>query len=134
MEEPLDENGWFASGDLGEWVDRGGKRRLRVVGRKDNRFISGGENIQPEAIERVLLNQNEIHRALVVPVSNEEFGERPIAFVDAENWKPDEWSRAIRSVLPSFYLPDKFYPWPSEMSDIEKPSRSRFAELAKEAV
>lgn len=134
MEQPFDEDGWFASGDLGERVEMGGERRLRVVGRKDNRFISGGENIQPESIERVLLTQDGIRRVLVVPISHEEFGERPVAFVDAENWKPDAWIRAIRSALPSFFVPDKFISWPSSMADIEKPSRIRFAELARESV
>ncbi|MCP4156081.1 MAG: AMP-binding protein, partial [bacterium] len=49
---PLTKDGWFGTGDLGA-IDAYGY--LRVSGRKDNMFISGGENIMPEEIEALLL-------------------------------------------------------------------------------
>ncbi|MCA9408314.1 MAG: AMP-binding protein, partial [Candidatus Omnitrophica bacterium] len=42
-----DEAGWYKTGDIGEIVE---EEYLKVIGRKDNMFISGGENIQPEEI------------------------------------------------------------------------------------
>ena len=48
----VNKEGWFNTGDLGELDKRG---TLTVKGRKDNMFISGGENIYPEEIERALL-------------------------------------------------------------------------------
>ncbi|MCA9398401.1 MAG: o-succinylbenzoate--CoA ligase, partial [Candidatus Omnitrophica bacterium] len=66
MVNPADSDGWFATGDLGTWTAKG----LTVSGRKDNLFISGGENIQPEEIEAALLNIPNIRAAVVVPVKD----------------------------------------------------------------
>ncbi|HEX7071189.1 MAG TPA: AMP-binding protein, partial [Rhodothermales bacterium] len=62
---PLDAAGWFHTGDRGFLDDAG---LLHVVGRIDNLFISGGENVQPEEIERALLGQPNVQEAIVVPV------------------------------------------------------------------
>jgi O-succinylbenzoic acid--CoA ligase len=70
--------GWFRTGDLGR-LDGAG--RLRVLGRRDNLFVSGGENVRPEEIEEALLRIPGVEEAVVVPVPDPEFGERPVAFV-----------------------------------------------------
>ena len=54
---------------------------LAVTGRRDNMFISGGENIHPEEIEKALLSIKGIVEAIVVPKEDTELGHRPIAFV-----------------------------------------------------
>ncbi len=78
---PLDRNGWFHTGDLGKIDSRG---NLLVLGRKDNMFISGGENIYPEEIERILREIKGIADTLVVPVPDKEFGQRPVAFIKSD--------------------------------------------------
>ena len=65
--------------DLGR-INADGK--LEIIGRKDWQFISGGENIQPEEIEAALLAIPGIRQATVLPITDPEFGERPIAFID----------------------------------------------------
>ena len=70
-------DGWFASGDLG----RLDGARLSVTGRRDARFISGGENIQPEEVERALLEHPAVLAAVCVAVPDTEFGSRPAAFL-----------------------------------------------------
>lgn len=126
-----DAAGWFASGDLGE-MDEGGY--LRVLGRKDNMFISGGENIQPEEIEACLGRIAGVARALVVGVPDAEFGKRPAAFVALQPGKtldPDQLRRSLESRLPRFKIPDHFFPWPEEEPQTGiKPDRRRFARLA----
>lgn len=67
--------GWFATKDKGEWLNGS----LVICGRLDNQFISGGENIQPEEIERVLLQSGLVKQVIVVPISDVEFGQRPVA-------------------------------------------------------
>ncbi|NTV93404.1 MAG: o-succinylbenzoate--CoA ligase [Chlorobiaceae bacterium] len=52
IEPQTDSNGWFHSNDIGT-IDE--NRQVTVLGRKDNMFISGGENIHPEEIELALV-------------------------------------------------------------------------------
>lgn len=109
---PLDKQGWFHTGDLGCLSADG---TLTVLGRKDNMFISGGENIQPEEIERHLCHIEGIVQAVVVPVKNEEFGARPVAFIQTKEGthiSKKEIRSFLRSYLPSFKLPDQIYSWP----------------------
>ena len=127
---PTAGDGWFPTGDLGAWVSVDGEAMLRVVGRKDSLFISGGENVQPEAIEAALGRVAGIRQALVVPVADEEFGQRPVAFIDAEAWQPDRWSEALARELPRFMLPAAMYPWPQVWGGA-KPNRQYFAEHAE---
>ena len=72
------DEGWFQTKDLGEWDGK----NLFIQGRADNMFISGGENIQPEEIEQILLQQESVNQAFVVPKDDDEFGQRPVAFVE----------------------------------------------------
>jgi len=113
---PLTSDGWFATGDLG-FIDRQGG--LIVTGRKDNMFISGGENIHPEEIERSLYQVDLIEQAVVIPIQNAEFGFRPIAFIKTHHDSPikrEELWCHLGSKLPKFKIPEKFYEWPADPS------------------
>ncbi len=123
----FDAGGWFATGDLGELNDEG---YLKVTGRKDNMFISGGENIQPEEIERHLCRLEGVEEAIVIPVEHAEFGFRPVAFIKYMNGKSitsEEIKRTLQQYLPKFKIPDTFYDWPEGIiSEGIKPSRLVF--------
>ncbi len=82
-----DNRGWFHTGDTGTLSPEG---ELAVTGRTDNMFISGGENIHPEEIERALCSLTEVKRAIVVPKTDPEFGFRPAAFIEAGNEAPSD--------------------------------------------
>ncbi|MEL7362416.1 MAG: AMP-binding protein, partial [Bacteroidota bacterium] len=118
LTEPFDADGWFGTRDIGVWVEVDGQRLLRVVGRTDRMFISGGENIQPEAIEAALLRLPGVRRAAVVPIADAEFGHRPVAFVEA-----DIDLGALRTTLdvPGFMRPVAVLPWPADLVDGMKP-------------
>ena len=75
------DGGWFASGDLG----RLDGCRLSVTGRRDARFISGGENIQPEEVEQALREHPAVLAAVCIAVPDSEFGSRPAAFLALES-------------------------------------------------
>ncbi|MWV54613.1 o-succinylbenzoate--CoA ligase [Chlorobium phaeovibrioides] len=104
-----DSEGWFHTGDIGT-IDNEG--RLELMGRKDSMFISGGENIHPEEIERALLQVDGILEALVVPVPDSEYGERPAAFIrSSAPGEPDEKSirEQVRQQVGRLKTPVLFY-------------------------
>ena len=70
--------GWFQTKDKGQWLDD----ELVIQGRLDNMFISGGENIQPEEIEKVIAQSDLVKQVFVLPKHDEEFGQRPVAIVE----------------------------------------------------
>lgn len=76
----VNEQGWFATRDRGEL--RNG--RLTILGRLDNLFFSGGEGIQPEEVERVIMAHPQVHQAFIVPLDDAEFGQRPVAVVEGD--------------------------------------------------
>lgn len=117
---PFDPNGWFRTGDIGE-IDNTGY--LTVRGRKDRMFISGGENIYPEDIEKALLELEEIGLAVVVPTDDDEWGRRPVAaigFTDSPR-NENELRAILAGKLPGYLIPDEFYLWDSRVGDA-KPS------------
>lgn len=123
---------WLPTRDLGYWDADG---YLHLFGRKDNMFISGGENIQPEEIEMHLLSMNTIRQALVVPVSHPEFGYRPAAFIDAgDDPIPSltEIREYLRGYLPKFKMPDAVFPWPAaDISRGIKVNRQKLIAIAE---
>ena len=125
---PLDADGWFHTGDLGELDDNG---YLRVRGRTDNLFVSGGENVQPEEIEEILCRLEGIDEAVVVPVPDEEFGARPVAFVKINDAEPRDLARELEPVLPRFTIPISFHPLPEEARRGMKADRAALGERAR---
>ena len=110
---PLDKNGWFHSGDFGVMDENG---NLSIIGRKDNMFISGGENIQPEEIEQILLGFEFISQAIIVPVPDLGFGFRPVGFIKTVNSERIDTHTLVRELemsLPRFKIPKIFYEWPN---------------------
>ena len=131
IRRPVDAEGWFHTGDLGHLRSDG---NLVVTGRKDNMFISGGENIHPELIESVLCELEFAEEAVVVPVNHEEYGLRPVAFLKTASTPPDEEliQAELRQKLPGFMVPIHFYPWPEVESAGIKTSRMGFQRHAEE--
>ena len=75
---PLDENGWFATGDAGAFDETG---RLQVKGRLSDLIITGGENVWPAAVERILRQHPGVAEVAVSSRPDPEWGERLVACV-----------------------------------------------------
>ena len=76
----LREDGWFHSGDRGSLTEDGD---IVITGRaKDTIVLSGGENIEPEGIEAVLLSSPLIVEALIVGHGQKTLG--ALVFPDLE--------------------------------------------------
>lgn len=81
-------DGWYHTGDVME-VDADGWHFF--VGRVDDMFNSGGENIYPGEVEQVLERSPLVHQAAVVAVADDLKGALPVAFiVAAPGTNPDE--------------------------------------------
>ena len=73
MELPLDDEGYFHSGDVGSIDDAG---MLSVTGRIKDMIIRGGVNIFPAEIERVYLQCDVVSDCCAVGYPDSELGER----------------------------------------------------------
>ncbi|MBE2187513.1 MAG: AMP-binding protein [Rhodothermales bacterium] len=123
LRTPFDEDGWFFTGDLGHLDDAG---RLVVTGRRDLMFVSGGENVHPEAIERALLSLPGVVQAIVVPAYDVEFGRRAVAFVETSDGSdPSPLRDVLRERLPRHLVPKAVRPLPFATGF--KPSRAALA-------
>ena len=71
-------DGWYRSGDI---MRRDADGFYYFVGRADDMFVVGGENVWPGEVERLIERLPGVHQALVVPVPDEIKGALPFAFV-----------------------------------------------------
>ncbi len=71
-------DGWVFSGDLALEEPDG---LVRIIGRADNMFISGGENVSPEEIEQVLETLPLVQHAAIIAAPDARWGEVPVAAV-----------------------------------------------------
>ncbi|KDD26105.1 class I adenylate-forming enzyme family protein [Bordetella bronchiseptica] len=74
----LTEDGWYISGDV---FRRDSDGCYYFIGRADDMFNCGGENIYPGEIEQVIERLPAVMQACVVPVADEIKGHKPVAFV-----------------------------------------------------
>lgn len=67
--------------------------KLIIVGRLDNLFFSGGEGIQSEEVERVIVVYFAVLQVFIVFVVDKEFGYRSVAVMeyDYESVDFSEW-------------------------------------------
>jgi O-succinylbenzoic acid--CoA ligase len=107
--DPRDADGWFATGDAGAWDAAAG--RLRVDGRIEDVIVTGGENVWPAAVERVLRASPAVAVAdvAVVGVPDDEWGQRVVAVVvpAAAEAPPDLAAvrDAVKADLPAYAAP-----------------------------
>jgi fatty-acyl-CoA synthase len=72
------QDGWFRTGDIGE---RDADGYVRVLERKNNLIISGGENVYPAEVERVLMEHPDVVECGVIGRPDPHWDEVPVAFV-----------------------------------------------------
>ena len=70
--------GWYATGDLGRADEDG---FVYISGRRRELIISGGENIYPAEVERVIGEHPSVAQVAVVGRADPRWGEVPVAFV-----------------------------------------------------
>ena len=105
--DPRTPDGWFPTGDAGEWDARAG--RLRVHGRIADVIVTGGEKVWPAAVERVLGRLPGVREVAVAGHPDPEWGQRVVALVvPADRAAPpalDDLRAAVREELPAYAAP-----------------------------
>lgn len=89
--------GWFRTGDFGAIGEE--PAHLRLVGRTKDVIITGGLNVYPPEIEKVLREIPGVVDAAVIGVQSERWGEAVTAFVVRDQGGPQDLTEALQSRL-----------------------------------
>ncbi|MEZ5659617.1 MAG: acyl-CoA synthetase [Burkholderiaceae bacterium] len=100
-------DGGLTNGDMG-WLDADGF--LFLADRRNDMVISGGVNIYPAEIEKVLIAHPQVIDCAVFGIPNEEFGESLIAHIEVREPHPEpaELRQYLARHLAAFKIPRQF--------------------------
>jgi O-succinylbenzoic acid--CoA ligase len=101
-EPPFAAGSWFDTGDIGEIDARG---CLRVLARRADLIVTGGENVYPAEVEHALESVAGIAAAAVFGVPDELWGETVAAALVADGVAPSE--ATLRSHIDAALAPHK---------------------------
>jgi o-succinylbenzoate---CoA ligase len=102
-----DADGWLHTGDLGRIDEEG---FLYVDDRIDDMIVTGGENVVPAEVEKVLLRHPEVADAAVVGREDPEWQQAVTAIVvltDGSQASPDDLRRHCAESLAGFKVPKR---------------------------
>jgi long-chain acyl-CoA synthetase len=105
LPRPFTADGFYRTGDVFR-RDRDGFHYF--LGRTDDMFVSGGENIYPGDVERMLERHPAVAQACVVPIADDIKGEKPVAFViakEGESADPEDIKRFALANAPAYQHP-----------------------------
>ena len=88
---PITADGFYFTSDVFRCDENG---FYFFVGRTDDMFVSGGENIFPGEVEKMLESHPDVIQACVVPVDDDIKGTKPVAFVVKREGKRSGRSKA----------------------------------------
>ncbi|MCC5914561.1 MAG: AMP-binding protein [Balneolaceae bacterium] len=119
----FDSTGWFDTGDYGH-LNR--NRQLFIRNRRTDLIVSGGENVNPEKVEKAILESSSIKDCAVTGIPDAEWGERVVAFVISENKKTD--TDELRTMLQRRLLNHEV---PKEIHFVDELPRSSLGKLQR---
>ncbi len=105
----FDAHGWFLTGDVGS-LDAAGA--LRIIGRRGDRFKSGGYNVYPREIELVLERHPMVSAAAVIGCEDPLYGQIGEAFVataDPAALEQELLRTYCRDHLANYKVPKRFH-------------------------
>jgi long-chain acyl-CoA synthetase len=132
---PITPDGYYVTGDVFRRDPHGFHY---FVGRTDDMFVSGGENIYPADVERMLERHPDIAQAFVVPIDDEIKGQKPVAFVirkRGHSLDEDEVKRFALAHAPAYQHP-RFVWFVDELplASTNKIDRAALRRIAEERV
>ena len=125
--ECFDDDGWFATGDVGVIDDEG---YLTIVDRKKDIIIRGGENISALEVEEQLMRLPGVAEVAVVAAPDQRLGEHGCAFI---RMQPDAGAApdlsVVREQLAASGLAKQ--KWPEDVRGIEEFPRTPSGKIQK---
>ena len=108
--QPIDEDGWLHTGDLGLLDENG---YLYLAGRIKDVIIRGGENISPSEIENALNQMDNIREAKVMGAPHPIYGESVEACITmtdgGKSFDQEAIKNALRKVIARFKVPSHIF-------------------------
>jgi long-chain acyl-CoA synthetase len=129
---PVDDEGFFATGDIGRLADG----ILYITGRVQEKIIVGGFNVYPAEVEDVARRSALVRDVVVVSVPDDRLGEIPVAGVVWAG-EPDEAAllAGMRVDLAHYKVPRAVFSLDAvPLTAREKVDRRRAAELGRDAL
>ncbi|TYS36700.1 AMP-binding protein [Bacillus pumilus] len=96
---------WLTVYDMG-WMDEDGY--LYMSGRENGLIVYGGLNIFPEEVERVLNEQPEVKRSIVIGLPDPYWGEIPVAIIE-QGKQTKTIRQAVKEKLAAYKVPKKWF-------------------------
>jgi malonyl-CoA/methylmalonyl-CoA synthetase len=107
--EEFTADGYFRTGDLGEWLPNG---YLKIVGRAKDLIISGGLNVYPKEIEEKIDALAGVAESAVIGVPDPDLGEAVTAVIVAQPGNvltEDGLIAALKSEIAGFKVPKRIH-------------------------
>ena len=128
--------GWLHTGDVGALDGRG---RLRVLARRSDLIVSGGENVYPAEVEAVLAAHPSVVEAAVVGREDAAWGEVPVAAVVLRpGTGPEGLLTWVRGRLAGFKVPAQLVVLPAlprtALEKVDRGALRRSLAMAKGAL
>lgn len=114
-EAALDDNGWFHSGDMCIMDESG---NIRIIGRKKDLIVRGGENLNSNKINNYLEGCPGVGDHTVIGLPDDRLGERICAFVVPLPGYEDLKLYEIVAYLKKKNVPKRF--WPERLERIDQ--------------
>lgn len=103
------EDGYYITNDLFKIDEQG---FYYCIGRHDDMFISGGENIYPSEIEEVLCKHDDVEYGGVIGIEDEVKGKKPYAFVmlkAGRSFNEQSIKEFIAKNAPPYHIPKRIW-------------------------
>ena len=106
---PITPDGYYVTGDVFRRDENG---FFYFLGRDDDMFVSGAENIFPGEVEKVIETHDDVEQACVVPVDDAIKGTKPVAFVirkPGSSLSEDTLKRYVLDHAPAYQHPRRVW-------------------------
>jgi len=111
--EEFTDDGWFRTGDMGQWTTvEGGHEYLSIVGRNSDMIISGGYNVYPKEIELLIDDFAGVNESAVVGIADADFGEAVVAAVvplPGQTVDTEALEQHLRGELANYKVPKQIH-------------------------